>query len=105
MTPPSAPSTLQWMNRPKPRSRNHSSRSGRLREPFSTCAGTDAGTATSSASTASARLMLHKPDLLQGEDRAGEARAGHAAIGGLEPDLSAHVGDRDAAVVRAQGEP
>ena len=28
MTPPSAPSTLQWMNRPKPRSRNHSSRSG-----------------------------------------------------------------------------
>ncbi len=30
ITPPSWPSTLQWMNMPKPRSRNHSRRSARL---------------------------------------------------------------------------
>ena len=35
MTTPSWLSTLQWMNRPKPWSRNHSSRSGLFSEPIS----------------------------------------------------------------------
>src|SRR5205809_509613 len=74
MTPPSGPSTLQWMKRPSPRSRNVSTRAGSLvRRPFGFAqqdAGLDA--AARHPRGKAARMMVA------------------AIVGGREPALAVH---------------